>query len=181
MTETPIWLLDVDGVLNAVCHEPDFYIWDDWQVTRAMGFPITYSPTVVESISRWHNAGVVEVRWLTTWEDHANMDLDINFDVEEFGVAGYMRDFPDARWWKLPIAQKTWAEGRPIVWTDDDIRWDNEASQWVKSLDRDRMLAISPNTKTGLLPRHLKTIEEFLCRFKEQSSSVQPLDQPPTA
>lgn len=183
MSETPIWLLDVDGVLNAVCAKPNRAIWDDFQVARILGFNITYSPTVVQRISAWHNAGLVEVQWLTTWEDHANTDLDIGFDVEEFAVAGYSREFPNARWWKLPVAKRAWETGRPIIWTDDDISWDTEASEWVKSIyDTNRMLAISPKTETGLLPVHMATIEGALSLWKSQaqSSSAQPLDQPPT-
>ncbi len=79
MDAPPLWLLDVDGVLNAITRRPDPGVWGDWRHGRAtadgVAWPIWWSPSLTAGISRLHSRGLVEVRWLTTWADQANGDL----------------------------------------------------------------------------------------------------------
>lgn len=88
----PLWLLDVDGVLNAVTSKPDPTVWDDWQhgEAHAQGgtWPICFSPTVMRTIRRLSEGGFVDVRWLTTWKAAANGDLIELLGLPAFSVAG---------------------------------------------------------------------------------------------
>ena len=88
----PLWLLDVDGVLNAVTRWPDRSAWSDWAsgsaATGAYRWPIWWSPTVTATVAELHATGVVEVRWLTTWGRHANEELRELLGLPAFEVAG---------------------------------------------------------------------------------------------
>lgn len=166
MTETstsarPLWLLDVDGVLNFVHKDPASQWPDVEQFMSSNGYRISWSPTMLKRIRAVHDRGLAEVRWLTTWEDLANVYLADTFGLPALTVAG-CRPFPDSPrdWWKLPHAQTAYATGARIVWTDDDIAYDQPAKDWLSEIGRDRMMAISP--RGGLLPEHLDLIEQWL-------------------
>jgi len=72
------WLLDFDGVLNAVVRRgsrPDRSVWPDWTAitiedSHGTRYPVTYSPTVVRFISRVSEAGV-NVVWVSDWQADA--------------------------------------------------------------------------------------------------------------
>jgi hypothetical protein len=86
----PVWLLDVDGVLNAVTRTPDWSLWDDWRRGTATAdgtaWPIWFSPTVVATVRRLHESGLVEARWLTTWGAYANVELRELLGMPPLGV-----------------------------------------------------------------------------------------------
>jgi len=127
-----IWLLDVDGVLNAFDESrPVVGDWGDWATFTTRGLPVRYSPKMVGRILGLHEAGKVEIRWLTTWGRWANTDLK-QLGLPEFTVAAESpyRE-PDASWWKLSAAQDLFAQGHMIIWTDDDIVFDTDAVQWL--------------------------------------------------
>lgn len=91
MTPRPLWLLDVDGVLNAVTGKPDRSVWPDWRAGVATAdrqdWPIWYSRTVTETVRRVHEQGLAEVQWLTTWGAWANGSLRHLLDLPELAVA----------------------------------------------------------------------------------------------
>jgi len=155
----PVWLLDVDGVVNLFATAAD--AWPDVQRFTANGFKITWSPTMLGRIRQVHDSGLAEVRWLTTWGDLANQHLATPFGLPQLTVAG-TQPFRDSltRWWKLPHAQAVYDTGVRVVWTDDDIACAFGASAWLEQIGPDRMTAISP--LHGLLPEHLDTIERWL-------------------
>lgn len=158
MTNKPVWLLDVDGVLNLFHDAPD--AWPDVQQFRCRGFLITWSPSMLQRIRALHDAGLVELRWLTTWEDLANRYLG-RFGLPKLEVAGHQPFRHSLRdWWKLPHAQAVYQTGARIVWTDDDIAFASDAKAWLDEIGPDRVKAISPNG--GLLPEHLDLIEDWL-------------------
>lgn len=90
----PLWLLDVDGVLNAVAIEPDHGIWPRWQrgVARTDGgtrtWPITWAPAVVDQLTELFDGGRVEITWLTTWGHDANVELATLLSLPRLPVAG---------------------------------------------------------------------------------------------
>lgn len=179
MTELPVWLLDVDGVLNAVqTHKPPRSTgWPDdcWRYLDGLAgdatFPIVAAEPVLEFIRAVHEDGLAEVRWLTTWEAGDYIDgLAEALDLPQFPIAGRLtEEAPESGtgwfwWWKLPIAQRVYGETRDrrLVWTDDDISYHRPAKQWAASQPRGTLLALSPNTGTGLIPVHLDKIRRFL-------------------
>jgi HAD domain in Swiss Army Knife RNA repair proteins len=191
----PVWLLDIDGVLNAVAHEPDRSVWPDWQHGSAeadgVSWPIRFSPSVARTIRRLHERGLVEVRWLTTWRSDANRQLRLLLDLPAFevvpdatpadswsaatplahdaettshGAATAAYRPVEGEWWKFAAVRDAVdrLEGRPLIWTDDELEDQPDAVAWVAEAVRDP-LVIAPAPQVGLTPRHLQVIESF-CR-----------------
>ncbi|GIH07355.1 hypothetical protein Rhe02_54220 [Rhizocola hellebori] len=177
----PVWLLDVDGVVNACSRKPDGSVWpkDQWLSGKAQNrdgeFPILWAQPVVDFIRDVHESGRAEVRWHTTWQKDAaaiealcglpafEVAVAPEFDAAVTYAAEAIREGrPD--WWKLPSAERVVRdEKRPLVWTDDDItyslkRYDADAGLRAYS----PALLVSPNDRTGLTPKHLRRIGDFL-------------------
>jgi len=151
------WLMDVDGVLNAV-PAPKGY-----RTFQARSFEIAFQPAVVERILALHEEGLVEVRWLTTWADDANRLLCAHFGWPSLAVAGS----PPSRehgWWKSPIARAFYDAGHRVVWTDDDLDFGIRTgdADWVNGADPDRLLTISPLLSTGLSMKQVDEVEGWL-------------------
>lgn len=98
----PLWLLDVDGVLNAVTRVPDSAVWPDWAegfaAAEGRRWPITFSRTVTRTITRLHQSGAAEVQWLTTWGDAANDELAVLLGLPALKVAGRREDHGVRGW-----------------------------------------------------------------------------------
>jgi len=92
----PLWLLDVDGVLNAVSREPDWGAWSDWRTGSAtaegVSYRILFAPEAVAAVRDAHAAGRAEVRWLTTWGAAANDGLHRLLALPALAVAGERPD-----------------------------------------------------------------------------------------
>ena len=166
----PLWLLDVDGVINAIAgHRTKAqarFPEGEWKMVTlypqgfSRGLKIIYDLRVVEFINEMHHSGKVEIKWLTTWVDQANSILAPALGLPTLEVVGSQNDMiPSMPWWKLALAQREAAE-RDVIWTDDDMPFSSSAQQWVKSLDN--MLAIAPADSRGLTHDHLDLIRKFV-------------------
>lgn len=183
MTNRPLWLLDVDGVINAVTRKPDRSIWPDWRqgtvASNDQRLGIWFSPTVIATIADMHATGQVEARWLTTWGSEANDDLRELLGLPFLTVAAEpprsvqgthpSADAPssmEVSWWKLAAAKDVSAAEptRPMIWTDDDLRFHRSAQAWGAEC-HDRRLLVAPPTAVGLTPRNLRTVRAFAGRF----------------
>ena len=145
----PIWLLDVDGVINALCAPKT---WDEHKEGIAHlddgSYKICWSEELIRAIELI-NKEDVEVRWLTTWGHYANEVLRplVNLE-EEFPVQAepvYASGYGGASLsyttfdWKYMAVLEVLEEGRPIIWTDDDA--------WTESMLTELM------DKAGEIPR----------------------------
>lgn len=155
----PLWLLDVDGVLNAVCMEPA----EGYTQVKCAGFWITYRPALIDRIAALHRSGAVEIRWLTTWcEDAANLLAPL-IALPTFAVEG-SDDYKAAAggyWWKAVTARRL-VEGdpdRPLIWTDDDCGYANRLGELDWLADHPNKLVISPKVHTGITDEHMNEIE----------------------
>jgi HAD domain in Swiss Army Knife RNA repair proteins len=168
VTPPPVLLLDVDGVLNALSPE----LPDGWQRGRFRGYVLSWDPTVTARLRTWHEAGRVELQWLTTWTSDADallaepMGLPRGLRVHEradgpVGFSGRFGGLPG--WWKLAAAQSV-AEsepGRRIVWVDDDLADQAEdAGEWLAA--NPQVLVVAPALATGLTHDQLDTVEAWL-------------------
>jgi len=181
VTAIPVWLLDVDGVINACTPKPDPSIWaqDMWREGKAAAdngtFTIRWSTSVVDFIREVAESGRAEVRWHTTWQHHAAAIEELTglpslavaeapeFDSPSAYAAKAIADGrPD--WWKLPTAERVVRdECRPLIWTDDDITsglWRYDVDAGLRAFAP--ALLVSPNERTGLTPKHLRLIGDFL-------------------
>lgn len=140
----PVWLLDIDGVVNAVAH------LDGMVNTKVMGFPINYSPKVIEFIKAVHADERAEIRWHTTWQESARSKFAPAVGLPDFPVAdnGPRHDGAGGRgWWKDRAAHDVvFVEGRPLLWTDDDLNYMSRHSP-VTDSPKTRELAKHPNAR----------------------------------
>ncbi len=164
----PILLLDVDGVLNAVRHD----LPDGWQRGRFNGYVLSWNTTVVARLRALHEAGQVELQWLTTWTELADLLLaeplglprglrTHHRDVLPTGFGGALRGL--SGWWKLAAAQAVVeAEpGRRIVWIDDDLTDQAEdTSEWLAA--NGHVLVVAPDYSTGLTHAELDRVTAWL-------------------
>lgn len=169
----PVWLLDIDGVLNALAREPVTGSWppDQWVQhvvpadipgTGRMLLPIFVARPVLEFVARVARSGAAEVIWHSTWREAAVSDLApvLGLPRLPISVAPEWTQRPESIWWKLPAARRVVESGRRLVWTDDDIA---VVADQVGDLDaRPDTLLISPEPRVGLAENHLQAIAAFL-------------------
>ncbi len=171
----PVWLLDIDGVVNAASRSLPTHAWprDVWRQIEAedaegLSWPIKAAQPVVDFIRDVHHRGRAEIRWHTTWQRDA-VDLGRRLGLPEFGVAA-APEFAEldkyldrGRWWKLPAARRVLAdEGRALLWTDDDADTDLRGEERAQLARLGRLLIVCPDRRTGLCKRHLRRIDAFL-------------------
>jgi HAD domain in Swiss Army Knife RNA repair proteins len=169
----PVWLLDVDGVVNALARGPVEGSWpaDMWlrrvvsadiPNTGRMVLPILAAQPVLDFVTRVVTAGAADVVWHSTWRAAAVTDLApvLGLPAIPISIAPEWTDRPAGLWWKVPAAERVVASGRPLVWTDDDIAALPE--QVAQLAHRSDTLLVSPDPRTGLTPEHLNAIAEFI-------------------
>jgi hypothetical protein len=171
----PLWLLDVDGVINAtsMCVASHIYPLASWQRLHVDGFQITAAKPVLDLLHMVHDDGLAEIRWHTTWQDRA-WDVGEALGLPEFPVQ-YTDEWPDSsekaarrmmvglpRWWKVRAVYDLLGEGHRVLWTDDDIFPELPAvhRQKLKTLGKVRML--SPVSLYGIQPGEIRMIKRFL-------------------
>ena len=159
-----MWLLDVDGVVNA--KRPG---WGSarrqsvWSAEDAVSYPLRWAPELVDRIRSLHEQGAVEVRWCTTWCTEAHL-LEALWRLPRLvrAIDAYpMPRGPDCWALKLAAARGVLAEGRRLVWTDDEVIEVYEEEAARLSADG-RALLIATNPTRGLRPADLRRITEFL-------------------
>ena len=103
----PVWLLDIDGVVNAVTDTPDHRVWPRDQWVRATATcaggeaPLLAARPVLEFIRRVHRQRRAEIRWHSTWQHEARA----------VAAALDLPDLPVQRYPELPgPAEQTVAE-----------------------------------------------------------------------
>jgi hypothetical protein len=169
----PVWLLDIDGVVNALARGPVAGSWpaDQWvqHVVTAdipgsgrMVLPIYAAQPVLDFVSRVVASGACDVYWHSTWRTAAASDLApvLGLPPIPISIAPEWTKRPERIWWKLPAAHRVVQSGRRLVWTDDDIR---VLPEQVADLDgRDDTLLIGPVPEVGLTADHLGAIANFI-------------------
>lgn len=173
----PIWLLDLDGVINALGRVPATEAWplEEWvleEVANKHGnWPIRTARPVISFINYVHQTDGAEIRWHTTWQEEANK-VSTAIGLPEFPIQdapeydesawGY---YDPAKWWKLGAVERLLQQGYRVLWTDDDITY---------ALDRPTRLRlqvqgcriISPASREGIIQRQINQITSYLmdCR-----------------
>lgn len=169
----PLWLLDIDGVVNALSYKPVTTLWPKAQwlqrtiTTEVEGrgiltLPILSARAVLDFVTRVHESGLAEVRWHSTWRESAvtafapAMGLPTSIPIS---VAPEWSERPHSRWWKLGAAERAVNAGRRVVWTDDDIPF--FLPDTGSFFDNGRTLLIGPQPEFGLTIADLSQIEDF--------------------
>lgn len=161
MTTKPVWLLDIDGVINA--NRPGWSTAP--RKVSCAGLTIRWAPTLIVRIRQLHRAGHVDIRWSSTWCGYpAQLDeLSTRFGVE-FPLA--FGDRPPSKTWadlKVEAAIDVLSCGQRLVWTDDDeVDAARHLFPQLAEAEADgRALLIAPRSSRGLQPGDLDAIEAF--------------------
>jgi hypothetical protein len=176
----PVWLLDIDGVLNAMSTNLATHVWrqEDWVIGEAQGgnniWKIAVRRQVCDFIREVHEKDLAEIRWHSTWQHQAEnvaklLDLP-TFPVHpapEFRHGHWASSSFDGTWWKLAGAERVLLEeDRPLVWTDDDIDYYLEDAKLTSLREFSQALLVCPDHKCGLVQKELDKIRKFLESFQ---------------
>lgn len=171
----PVWLLDLDGVVNACPRnsDPPPACWpaDQWVRAEVANShsdeprPILAARPVLHFIAAVHAVGQAEVRWHTTWQEEANK-VSVALGLPEFEVEtapeyqGWTKSRP---WWKVPAAKRVCKRTRGnMIWTDDDAAFPDLDKRDRLYLRNEGVLIIAPSTSMGLVQANLDKITFYL-------------------
>lgn len=178
MPGSPLWLLDFDGVLNAISQRGDRNVWDDWNaaditVPDGNTFPLLRSPSVVAVVNDAVDAGV-DVVWLTTWRDESQLlpkVIDGLPDLPWWGERDLERlghrldpEHVHAQRWKAQVARAMVPDGVPLLWTDDNLDYGilrAEDRAWLRRRPGGSTV-IAPNESIGLSKKNVRAIREWI-------------------
>jgi hypothetical protein len=188
----PVLLLDIDGVINSLLKEPPSMGWpkDAWlkadYTWDGQDWPLLWATPVVEYLRNMHDSGRVEIRWHTTWQDQAPEFAKIVGLPDDWAVA----DAPEFRanwplfakqqllkaqpaWWKYPAALRVLTEEkRPLIWIDDDLFGKVNRVHRNSLGQLGKILLICPDGQTGILPKHMRQIEEVLLLWEDPRGAL---------
>ncbi|MEU6233114.1 HAD domain-containing protein [Kitasatospora sp. NPDC047058] len=121
----PLLFLDVDGVLNPVCPDPDA----GFDSHTLLGYTVLLSARHGTWLREL--AGTYELVWATTWEEQANAHIAPAIGLPELPVVRFTGYVPQPDDPRIPLMQlfsaRKWAPllryaaGRPFAWVDDVI------------------------------------------------------------
>ena len=168
----PVWLLDVDGVLNAA--RPG------WGESPGQGkafvggtcYRLRWAPPLTRRIAALHHGGAVEIRWATTWVDHiTQVERLLRLPQLPTAFLGLDPDEIDPSEVKVRAAlDVVERERRPLIWTDDDaIPGDGPLLDRLQAAGVP-VLLLDPGSRTGLQPDDLIVIEDFLAELTAMAS-----------
>jgi hypothetical protein len=136
-----VWLMDIDGVVNALGDAPDTKIWpaDQWvraSATSALDieWPLLAAAPVLDFLRMVTDEGRAEIRWHSAWQHNAprvGAALGLpqwpvqpcpEYALDKAAIAVPLTTRV-SRWWKLPAAMRVLDAGHSLLWTDDDARY----------------------------------------------------------
>lgn len=154
----PVVFVDIDGVLAPLAMR------DGLEVAHVGGWQgtIVYDPQVIAAIRGWHEAGVAEVRWLTSWDEDANDCFAPAVGLPVFHVHPEPLRAITSGWWKdIVVCRELYETRRRVVWLEDEA--DNSAAAHrVADAEPDRALIIVPDARVGLTVEDCARVEAFL-------------------
>lgn len=155
----PVWLLDVDGVINALMpHRSHHQAWVADHLGRE--FLIRFDPRIITQIIQLTE--IVDIHWCTTWGEDAVSYLSPALGLPTFPVEDPKRDYESLvaglGWWKYWRFLESRSYLFPTVWTDDDIP--DDLMHHHRS-DPDSLI-IRTNPYNGLSLENLQQIESWV-------------------
>lgn len=181
-------------MLNALADDDEELTgWQHWSRGHAEAdgtrWPIVWSPAVIDRLRHWHEQGLVELQWLTTWGHDANGELGELLGLPALQIAGTYDEValnggvmarvgashasvapsaPDpltGRWWKYDVVRRVLAAqpDRTVIWVDDELyEHDSPFRAWAAA--QGVLLAVGPDPRCGLCPEDLELVGRSLHR-----------------
>jgi hypothetical protein len=172
--DVPVWLLDVDGVVNARRPAWDQPFAHGNAFVDGVAYRLQWAPPLTRYIKAVHKRQAAEIRWATTWVDHVHQ-VERLLRLPAFRTA--FRGLGTAPSVGAPDRKLGAAlhvveiEQRPLIWTDDD-------AIPIMGTQRRRLeeagvpvLLIAPDPYEGLGPVHLERIDAFLATVMDHAAS----------
>lgn len=119
-SNTPLVLLDVDGVINDLGHLMGHARPWETRIIEANGFHVhipEYMPLLVQSLAQ-----ATEIHWCTTWRSDANREIAPALGVGPFPVVDDGTSLQHTEWKAAaayPIASDAIVAGRRVIWIED--------------------------------------------------------------
>ncbi len=123
----PLFLIDVDGVVNAWPRVPD----EDYHYIDSFGMRVAVHPETLEAL-RVVSGLASELLWLSAWRGRANHEINtyLSQEIDDWPISlGVITDGTDtgnmSTNWKLGAMLTDWrvtramGEGRPVIWIED--------------------------------------------------------------
>jgi hypothetical protein len=161
LTSQPVWLLDVDGVINAP--RPG---WseaprraDIW--AKGAYWRMRWSPSMLHELRSIVRSGTVQVVWATTWCPWAD-ELERMFRLPPL-MRAFTSEELDSRSTielKQELALEVAYAGQRLIWTDDDAIPTSGLER--VALEAAGALLIAPHWRRGLQSEHLRLIRDQL-------------------
>jgi len=166
MDARPVLLLDFDGVLN-VRGDWEGATWDlasplgrGTLHADGFGWPIRWAPGLVARLVALHASGRVDIRWCSTWIEHGTAQIEDLLGLPPFPHAYALQAGERHSAAKARAALGVVAEGRPLIWADDDaIPFTGPAGRLRR---RPGVLLLEPSEWSGLRPSDLDAVDAFL-------------------
>lgn len=158
-----VWLLDVDGVLNASRSGWSAPPRTVTAYADGRAFRLRFETKLLMRIKAVHDSGRAEVRWATTWCDHAaELHRVLPFGPFEvaFGKRPISKTYDEQ---KIDAALGVLDAGDRLIWTDDSVVPIARRAypQFDRAEMREQALLIAPHSSRGLRPEHMDEIEAF--------------------
>jgi hypothetical protein len=174
LAATPVWLLDVDGVVNARRPGWDQPFAHGHAFVDGVTYRLQWAPALTRYIKAVHRRQAAEIRWATTWVDHVHQVerlLRLPALATAFRGLGAAPSVgaPDH---KLAAAlHVVEVEQRPLIWTDDDAI--PVAGAYRRRLEDAGvpLLLLAPDPYEGLGPAHVDRIESFFTAIGHHTAS----------
>lgn len=172
-TKKPMWLLDVDEVLNVdpgPRRRPPYHVWprEQWRqlkvrVADGDRIPVTVAEPVLQFIRMVHDQELATIKWHTSWQHDVHV-LAARLSLPQLALV----DAPEFTrvndpylnqpvWWKLPAVWREVRNSPRIIWTDDEIKHQLNGDQW-ESLTQAGVRPFVPHEFIGLTPKLLNEL-----------------------
>lgn len=174
----PIWLLDFDGVINALSGRGGTSIWTDWANASVdhpgesqLRLPLLWSATVIDTVAAAAAAGV-DVRWLSTWREHTAVLPSVIPGLPELAYLDEDRlglpRLVDHTVWKIEAAKAFVPDDVPLLWTDDSASIEIHSAGWRNNRSGPTAF-IRPRPAAGLVKREISMIRDWIAQHAHRS------------
>lgn len=168
MTRLPLIALDVDGVVcplvDPMAGMPTVWPKPAWtQTTDGETHGVAAATPVLAFFTRLHEAGRADIAWHTSWRDRAPRHLAPALGLPAWPVLATQEEYISATgWWKTRAIERMLAQGRKVIWIDDDIPYSESIGDLDSVKAHAGLFTVASEVMEGLTQAHLTLIDNKL-------------------